>query len=87
MKIVMPLAAALFVALPAVALAAEDEAKSDAKPDPSAVTCKYTLVVDSRIPQRVCMTNFEWEDRQRAQMESKRSGRNRNSSCGDSGSC
>ena len=54
------------------------------KTDPEEVICKTTTVVDSKIPQRVCLTRFEWEDRRRAQMEAKRSSKNRNSVCGGS---
>ena len=56
--------------------------KEDAVKDPEEVICKVTKVVDSKIPQRVCLTRFEWEDRRRAQMEAKRSSQNRNSYCG-----
>lgn len=62
--------------------------RPEATPDPEKVVCKYTKVVDSKIPQRVCLTTFEWEDRQRAQLEGKRSSKNRNSYCSEpSGPC
>lgn len=77
--------AALLFALPTAALAIDKkEDKQEGKKDPEAVTCKYTKVVGSRIPIRVCMTNFEWEDRKRTQMENQRSSRNRNSACPES---
>lgn len=60
--------------------------KDDATHNPEDVVCKVTKVVDSKIPQRVCLTRFEWQDRRRAQMEAKRSSKNRNSYCG-SGRC
>ena len=52
--------------------------------EPDAISCKYTKVLGSRIPQRICLTDFEWEDRQRAQMEAKRASKNRNSHCNHS---
>ena len=62
--------------------------KAEATPDFEEVVCKHTKVVDSKIPQRVCLTKFEWEDRQRAQMEAKRSSKHRNSYCSEpSGPC
>ena len=56
--------------------AGEDELATDEK-----VTCKYTEVVGSRIPQKICLSNFEWEERRRAQMESKRSAGHNGSRC------
>ena len=88
MKYSLPLAATALLAVPAIALAngAKDE-QTEAK-DPDKITCKYTKVVGSRIPTRICLTNFEWEDRRRAQMEAKRSSLNRNSVCSnESGPC
>lgn len=83
MNRVMIAALASFAFVTAGGAAAGTAAKGGkAKPkDPNGVTCKFATVVDSKIPQRICMTNFEWEDRHRAQMEAKRSSANRNSHC------
>ncbi|TNE33614.1 MAG: hypothetical protein EP350_03715 [Alphaproteobacteria bacterium] len=66
----------------------QPEADKEAeKSDLDKVKCKFTMVVDSRIPQKICMTEFEWEQRRRDQIEARRSSQNRSSSCGDSGPC
>lgn len=84
-RTLLSIIAALTISQPAFAQA--DQAGSSKK-DAEAITCKYAKVVGSRIPTRVCLTNFEWEDRRRAQMEAKRSSKNRNSYCSnDSGPC
>jgi len=85
-----PIAAAfavLFVIpLGSVALAA-DEKEQSANDDAEATVCKYAKLVNSRIPQRVCMKQHEWDAMEREQLENKRSNRNRNSSCTDGGRC
>jgi len=86
MKYTISVAALIAVALPGLAFAESKD--DDAAKDPDAISCKYTKVVGSRIPQRICLTNFEWKDRRRAQMEAKRSSANRNSGCENaSGPC
>lgn len=73
------LGAALVVALvPAPAAFAKDQKKSD---DPEAMVCRYETVVGSKIPTKVCMSRFEWEERKRVQEENRQSSRNRNSGC------
>ena len=85
---VLRLAAGLLLSLPVAAHALDKEGEvEEKKKDPDAITCKSTKVVGSRIPTRVCLTNFEWEDRKRTQMENKRSARNRNSGCSSEGPC
>ena len=78
--------AVLLLAAAPLAATGADEKFSSATDDKEQVTCKYTKVLGSRIPQKVCMTDVEWEERRRVQMENKRSSRNNNSSCG-SGKC
>ncbi len=65
----------------------ENTKKNEGKADPDAVKCRNLFVTNSRIPQRVCLSNFEWEDRARAQREARRSSRNRNSGCSEQGPC
>ena len=60
---------------------AEDSGTKVDQDDPEALRCEYTKVVNSRIPQKICLTNFEWEERRRAQIEAERSARNHNSAC------
>lgn len=74
----------LALSAPAESVAATQEEAADAN---EAVVCKYTRVVGSRIPTKVCLTKFEWEERARAQMEAKRSSLNRNSYCANEGPC
>lgn len=71
-------AAALLAFVISTPVSAEEKEKA---PDPDAITCKYEKVVGSQIPTKVCLTNFEWEDRRRAQLEAQRSSRNNNSGC------
>ncbi|MBL8774177.1 MAG: hypothetical protein JNK30_22505 [Phenylobacterium sp.] len=66
------LAAALFAAAePAApaATAAAPPTKSDKAKDPSAQVCKREAVLGSRMKQRVCMTQAEWDQRQRDDRE------------------
>ena len=48
--------------------------------DPDEIICKYEKVVGSRIPEKICLSRFEWEERKRIQLENKRSSRNNHSS-------
>ena len=84
-----PIAISGFLSLSLLAASASAETPKDqADENPEDVICKYSKVVDSKIPQRICLTRFEWEDRRRAQMEAKRSSKNRNSYCSEpSGPC
>ncbi|MDN3646086.1 hypothetical protein QWY75_07690 [Pontixanthobacter aestiaquae] len=62
--------------------------KKEEKPkDPEAITCKYIKLVRSRIPERVCRTNFEWTELKREQLQAKEQNRNRSSTCGTSIRC
>ena len=79
-RMIAPVSLAIALAAGTAAYAEDQPQKPE--PDPDAVTCKTATVVDSKIPQRICMTNFEWADRRRAQEEAQRGSRNRNSSCG-----
>ena len=69
------------LALTTSAIAGDKKEEEEVK-DPDAITCKYMKTARSRIPERVCRTNFQWEELKREQTEAKRSNRNRNSSCG-----
>lgn len=80
-SIALPMAAMVGVSIAVPATA------GDKSGDRDAVVCKYEKVVGSRISQKICMSKFEWEDRQRVQVEARRSSQNRNSSCGDEGPC
>lgn len=53
----------------------------------SEVKCKYQQVLGSKIPQRVCFTRDEWEERERQILEEARGMKNRNSYCSDGGRC
>lgn len=64
--------------VPTATAMAKEQKKSE---DLEAVTCRYETVVGSKIPTKVCMSNFEWQDRRRAQEENRQSSRNRNSGC------
>lgn len=75
------------IAFASALIQAEGSQKDTKEADPEEISCKFKKVVDSRIPQKICLTNFEWEERRRAQIEAKRSSRNKNSVCGDSGPC
>lgn len=86
------LAAALSVAMTATAATAAQTSETkvaadEKKPDPDAVTCKYVNHVSSRIPVRICRTNFEWEAERQAQLEERRSSRRSASKCADAGPC
>lgn len=63
----------------------EDAAPADEKSEK--IVCKTSRVVNSRIPQRTCMTQWQWDERQRAAIENREQNRNRNSSCGASVRC
>lgn len=52
-----------------------------------AVRCKYEKVLGSKIPKKVCMTEFDWQERQRILQEEMLTLSNRNSTCGSAGPC
>lgn len=64
-----------------------EQEKSSASEDGPAekseeIVCKTIRVVNSRIPQRVCMMKYQWEAQREDALRNKESNRNRNSSCG-----
>lgn len=69
------------VAIACSPLWAGEKTQDDQKADPEAVRCEYKKVVNSRIPQKICLTNYEWEERRRIQIEEQRSNRNNSSTC------
>lgn len=77
---------ALLAALHSVASpgTAQEKERKAAVEEMEKVRCEYKKVVGSRIPQKVCLTEFEWEERRRVQIEAERSSRNRNSGCSKS---
>ena len=67
----------------------EDAAPKPAPKDDrgSEVKCKYQQVLGSKIPQRVCFTRDEWDERERQLLEEARGMKNRNSYCANEGRC
>lgn len=65
----------------------KDESATEKERVKDVKTCRYSHVAGSRIPQRICMTQREWEDMETQHIEAMRSTKNRNSSCPDSGPC
>lgn len=63
-----------------------DKEKGEESKDPEKISCKYTRVVNSRIPTKICLTNFEWEERRRAQIEAERTSGTGSSNCGETAS-
>ena len=82
------LSSAMIAMAATAAHAAETSAKTEEKkPEPDAVTCKTVTLVGSRIPDRMCRTNSEWEAERQAQIAERRSSRRSSSRCEDSGRC
>lgn len=76
-----------FLVLPATAALASGSEPRAAQ-DPDEIQCKYLRVVDSKIPQKICRTKFEWEQERQAQIEERRSSRSFSSRCReDQGPC
>lgn len=87
LKNVTAIGAVCLLSVTASLAANETDDKKASSKESEEITCKYTKVLGSRIAEKVCMTNFEWEERRRVQMENKRSSRNNNSACGAEGPC
>lgn len=51
------------------------------------VRCKYEKVLGSKIPKKICMTEFDWQERQRIIEEEMSTLSKRNSTCGSAGPC
>lgn len=68
------LAAALFAAgepaaAPAAAAAPAPAAEKSAKPNKDGLVCRKEAVAGSRMKSRICMTQAEWDQRQRDDRE------------------
>lgn len=68
------LAAALFAAgepaaAPAAAAAPAPAAEKSAKPNKDGLVCRKEAVAGSRMKSRICMTQVEWDQRQRDDRE------------------
>jgi len=53
---------------------------SDRDENSEEIICKYQKVLGSRIPEKICLSRFEWDERNRIQKENSRSNRNNHSS-------
>ena len=60
---------------------AEDKTKASEEADSEKQVCKYQTLLNTRIPQRVCMTKRQWEESAEQARELRR--RNNRSSTND----